>query len=229
MNSRSPARTARIPRERSRPCCRTSKPAGCAFSVKRTRRRSRPWLGSLSARARAVHRGAHPAARRRDDARTRAERHAGAGSAGRHGAAGGRPARAAIPVGAGAAGFAAAPSAAHRRSPARTRRSGARHGERRPARNGVPAHRTAAQRPRRAARLARCSARALRGARDRPARGGRVPRRARRDDQGRPHRSGAPAGRVPVRRPHRHRQDRDRQDARRVPVRLGGPACCGST
>ena len=42
--------------------------------------------------------------------------------------------------------------------------------------------------------------------------------------QGGPHRPDAPARRLPVRRPDRDGQDRDREDARRVPVRLGRPA-----
>ena len=84
---------------------------------------------------------------------------------------------------------------------------------------GAAAH--AARRARAARR--RRAAGVLRRARDRPAGGGRVHGRARRAAQGGADGPDAPAGRAAVRRPDRHRQDRDRQGARRVPVRLGRP------
>ena len=79
----------------------------------------------------------------------------------------------------------------------------------------------AARRPRAARR--RRAALVLLPARDRAARGGRVRRRADRAAEGGAGRPDAPAGGAAVRRPDRHGQDRDRQVAGRVPVRLGRP------
>ena len=61
-------------------------------------------------------------------------------------------------------------------------------------------------------------------ARARPARGGRVPRRPDRAREGGADRPDAAARRLPLRRPDRHRQDRDREGVQRLRLRLRGPA-----
>ena len=63
-------------------------------------------------------------------------------------------------------------------------------------------------------------ARVLRTTRARAAGGGGVPRRAHRDDQGGRNRPDAAARRLPLPRADRHREDRDREGAGGVPVRL---------
>ena len=91
-------------------------------------------------------------------------------------------------------------------------------------RHAVAAHRPAGLDPRQQrARRPRLDPRLLRGPRHRPGRGGRGHRRPHRHAQGGPQRSRQADRRVPVRRPHRHRQDRARQDGRRISVRLGRP------
>ncbi len=86
-------------------------------------------------------------------------------------------------------------------------------------------HRVAAARPR-SARPARPrgGARVLRRPRARAARGRRLPRRSDRPREGRPHRSHQAARRLPLRRADGHGEDRDREGARRVPVRVGRAA-----
>ena len=132
-------------------------------------------------------------------------------------------ARAAVPARRRAAGEPAPAAARDRRGGGGVRcrelrgRGGARHDRRR---LGPPA-RTA--RPRRAA-SARRGARVLRAPRPRAAGGRRLRRRAHRDGQGGGHRPHPAARRLPLRRPDGHGQDRDREGARGVPVRLGRPA-----
>ena len=69
----------------------------------------------------------------------------------------------------------------------------------------------------------------LREPRARPAGGGGDDRRADLDDQGRADRPDPAARRLPLRRPDRHREDGDRKDARRVPLRLASAGSSGST
>ena len=86
-------------------------------------------------------------------------------------------------------------------------------------------HRVAASRPRSAhPARPRGRARVLRGTRARPAGGRRVPRRPHRARQGRAHRPDQAARRLPLRRADGHGQDRAREGARRVPLRIGRAA-----
>ncbi len=203
-------------------------------------RRARPAAGGLAdaqvhvagvvepGRLRAAGAGA-PAGARRVRRRARGAdgraAHAGARRPGGSGHRSGRAARGArarppFPRRRGAAGRAAlaaggdAPPPAGRRPADAGRRAGDDHRALRAA--GVAARRARAARRRRAACV-------LHVARDRPARGGRVHDRARRAAQGGADRSDAPAGRAAVRRPDRDGQDRDRQGAGRVPVRVRRP------
>ena len=140
-----------------------------------------------------------------------------AGAGGTVGRAPGRArgARARPPLPAGRAARRRALAAApRRRGRGRHGRARRRRGALRPA--AVAARRARADGRRRAAAL-------LRDPRGRPARGGRRGGRAGRAGQGGAGRPDAPAGGAAVRRADRHGQDRDRQGARGVPVRVARP------